>query len=214
MDSFSSNFSSGAHLISTATVFGAAALTFAMLPFAIVLIRAIMKAKENTTNGLSIAGAVLLAFGVHFFFCVLFVAIIKILDITYVEEANFYTQKIYRIFWASDRNAVFSLVGASATNDALGAYSTLLMVQTIGRIILYNMPILVTIVGFSYGIYQANKDNYRQDYLTVLVFSIISFICVWAMYVAWAYVASEALFLPDGKNLFNLISQYWQQQLQ
>lgn len=210
------SFSAGSHLISTATVFGAAALAFSIFPFGIVLLRAFLKAKESTTSGFSILGSVMLAFAVHFMACVLFMAIIKILDIAYtsiLEEDHYITNKLFRIFWASDRNAVFALSGGGATNDALGAYSILLLVQTIGRAVLYNMPLLVIVVGIGYGVYQANKDNYKQDYLGVIVFSMVSFIAVSTIYVAWAYIASLALFLPDGKNLFFAIHQYWQSQL-
>lgn len=213
MGDFTTNFNAGTHLISTATVFGACALAFAMLPFGVVMIRGLMKAKDNTTSGFSILNVVLLAFVVHFVFCMLFITVIKILDVTNLNEANFYSQKIFKIFWANSRGAVLALVGGGATNDALGAYSTLLMVQTVGRIVFYNMPFLVLIVGFGYGAMQAVKDNYKQDYLTVLSFSVISFICVSIIYIVWAYIASEALFIPDKKNLFDIISQYWQKQL-
>ena len=85
--------------------------------------------------------------------------------------------------------------------------------QTIGRNLLYNIPIVVVIVGLAYGALQGNKDTYRTDYLSVLVFSIVSFICVAIIYVVWAYIASEALFLPNNQNLFDLIKAYWEKTL-
>ena len=207
------DFSAGTHLITTATLFGAAALAFAMFPFLVIMIRGGFKAKESTSSGLNILGVVALAFVVHTVFCVMFVAIIKILDITYLDEANFYSQKIFGIFWAEGKDAVLNLAGGGSTSDALGAYSTLFLVQTIGRNLLYNIPIVVVIVGLAYGALQANKDTYRTDYLSVLVFSIVSFICAAIIYVVWAYIASKALFLPNKENLFDLIKAYWEKTL-
>lgn len=207
------DFSTGTHLITTATLFGAAALAFIMFPFLVIMIRGGFKAKENTSSGLSILGVVALAFVVHTLFCLMFISIIKILDITYLDEANFYSQKIFGIFWAEGQGAVLNLVGGGSTSDALGAYATLHLVQAIGKNLLYNIPIVVVVVGLAYGALQANKDTYRTDYLSVLVFSMVSFICVAIIYVTWAYIASEALFLPNKQNLFDLIKAYWEKML-
>lgn len=205
-------FSAGAHLITTATVFGASALAFAIFPFGAVVLKGIIRAKENTTSGMSILGVVLTAFGVHIIFCLFFMTAIKILDITYLEESNFFSKKIFGIFWATGRSEVFNLAGGDGSVDTLGAYSTLFLVQTIGKLIIMNIPFLVIVLGFGYGAYQANKDNYRQDWLSVLVFSFISFISVFTIYIAWAYIASFALFLPSG-NLVDMISKIWQIEL-
>ena len=209
------NFSAGSHIITTATVFGASALAFSIMPFGIIALRGIMKSKENTSSGFNILGIILTAFLVHTLFCLMYMAIIKILDITYLEEANYFSNKIFRIFWASSKNEVFNLagVGGGGTIDALGAYATLKLVQSVGKMILINIPFLVVILGASYGVYQGAKDTYKRDYISIISFSAISIICVCIMYVAWAYIASEALFLPDGKNMFDMISEFWQKQL-
>ena len=209
------NFSTGSHLITTATVFGASALAFAIMPFAIVIIRAMAKSKDNTTSGFSIVGVILSAFFVHTVFCLMYMTVIKLLDITYLEEANYFSNKIFSIFWAKTKTEVFSLAGVSgsATIDALGAYSSLKMVQTVGKLILINIPLFVIILGASYGVLQGAKDTYKRDYLSIISFSAISIIVVAIMYIAWAYIASEALFLPNGKNLFEMISEFWEAEL-
>lgn len=209
------NFSAGSHIIMTAAVFGASALAFVIMPFSIIVLRNISKARDNTSSGFNILGIILTAFFVHTLFCLMYIGIIKVLDIVYLEEANFYSSKIFRIFWTTSKNEVFNLAGVSGgeTIDALGAYATLKLVQSVGKMILINIPFLVFILGASYGVYQGAKDTYKRDYLSIISFSAISTICVCIMYVAWAYIASEALFLPDGKNMFDMISEFWIKQL-
>ncbi|OCR87755.1 hypothetical protein CFT12S00416_07985 [Campylobacter fetus subsp. testudinum] len=204
--------SAGTSLISVATVFGAAALAFVIFPFASMVLKSIFSAKENTSSGFNVLGAVLLAFGVHIIFCLFFMTLVHLLDITYIGESNYYTEKIFGIFWAENKAQVFALSGATETADALGAYATLLMVQTVGKMFLTLLPLLVIIFASAYGIYQGNKDQYKQDFMTVIVFTAISFVSCEIIYVAWAYIANEALFLPN-QNLFEFISKFWEQQL-
>ncbi|MBR8466511.1 hypothetical protein KDE13_09210, partial [Campylobacter sp. faydin G-140] len=171
------------------------------------------RAKDNTTSGFNIVSVIMTAFFAHAFFCIFFIAVIQILDITYIEEANFFSGKIFKIFWADGEAQVFALAGASKTMDALGAYASLHLAQTVTKLLLVCIPILVLVGSMAYGVYQGTKDTYKQDYLGVITFMIVSIIISSIIYIAWAYIASEALFLPDGKNLFNMISEFWQKQL-
>lgn len=206
-------FSAGTHLITTATTFGAGALAFAIMPFLIVILKGIFRAKDNTASGFNILGVILSAFAVHAFFCLMFISVIKVLDITYLDEANYFSNKIYSIFWAGTESEVFSLVGGGKTADALGAYATLKLVQTLGKLILVNIPIVVFILGLFYGAYQGTKDTYKQDYLSIFVFTAVSAICASLIYIAWAYIASQALFLPNSKDLFDMVAEFWKKQL-
>ncbi|MBR8466472.1 hypothetical protein KDE13_09010, partial [Campylobacter sp. faydin G-140] len=75
-------FSTGTHLITTAMVFGIGALVFAIMPFSALLLRGISRAKDNTTSGFNIVSVIMTAFFAHAFFCIFFIAVIQILDIT------------------------------------------------------------------------------------------------------------------------------------
>jgi len=210
---------SGVKLLSAAMVFGLAAVIFTAVPFLLVIIRGIVHSRNNSTGGGNFLGVVLLSFVIHAISTISFMATILILDIfSRTREPNFFSTKVIGIFWARDQAAAFSLAdisssgGSSSTPpEVLGAWTALLTVKTIMDLVYLSLPIVVILGAMAYGVNLSTKDTYRQDYLTVIIYSGISMICAMMLYIAWATIASQGLFLPSeyGGGLLKYIEESW-----
>jgi hypothetical protein len=203
-----------AKLITTATVFGSAAVACTVIPFMLVLISGIVKANQPGSTGASYVNIAGFAFIVHIISCYFFMGTIYVLDIVNrMHEQNYYTEKVFGLFWTSGKSAVLTAAGGGETIENAGAYTVLNAIQTMSEMLFAIMPIIVLISSMAYGVALANKDTYRQDNLTVLVYAAISCVIGSTVYTAWAYIASLALFIPEG-NLFTLITDFWKESFQ
>jgi hypothetical protein len=205
------NSIAGVKAISAAAVFGAAAVIFTCVPFLIVIIHGIMRARDRSTGGANFLTITLIAFLVHVVSTVSFMGTIFILDIFHTSEPNYFSGKLFEIFWAETSDDVFSAaenIGSSSididrdSNEAQGAYTTLLAVQTISRLLYISLPIVVIMGAAAYGVGLASKDTYRQDYLTVIIYAGVSMVCAATLYVAWALIATEGLFMDSADSLY------------
>lgn len=198
---------SGVQLITSAYVFGACALAFATLPFSFIVIRGLMKARDNTNGCSDVFGIFCFAFVVHTVSCTAFMLCIYMLDIqAQVYTQNYFQDKVFSIFWSKSKQEAFSIAGVSSDAIADGAYTTLYMVQIIAKFLYLLIPIAVFFLGISYGVYQAKKDSYRQDIMCVILFSVISSTVASFLFLLWAKIASFALFIPNG-DLLTLIQE-------
>lgn len=210
--------SSVEQLIASAYVFGAGALAFATLPFLFCILRALMKAKEPHTLAGGIFGVFLFAFAVHLVSCVAFVGVIKVLDLQTIHGANYYSEKVFGVFWTEGKSSVISLAkqitGASSTTNtdnsiAEGSYTILYTVQTIRDWFFILLPPTILCLGVFYGAYMAKKDTYKQsgDYLTTAFWTIGSSVIASFLFILWAKIASYALFMNE--DIIYRIAQLW-----
>jgi len=211
---------SGIKLLSAAMVFGLAAVIFTSVPFLLVIIRGIAHSRNNSTGGGNFLGVVLLSFAVHAISTISFMTTILILDIfSRSSDSHFFSRKVIGIFWAKTQSEAFTLAGIGASSgasgtsaEALGAWTALLTVKTITDHIYLCLPIVVILGAMAYGVNLSTKDTYRQDYLTVIIYSGISMTCAMLLYIAWAMIATQGLFLPSGEygnGLLGYIEQSW-----
>jgi hypothetical protein len=209
---------SGVKLLSAAMVFGLAAVIFTAVPFLLVIIRGIAHSRNNSTGGGNFLSVVIFGFIIHAMSTIFFMLTILILDIfSRVREANFFSTKVIPIFWAKTKNDAFALAGISPSSpptEALGAWTMLLTVKTVVEHIYLALPLVVMAVGIAYGVSLSTKDTYRQDYLTVLIYSGVSMTFAMLLYTAWALIATQGLFLPAGTDgyengLLGHIAQSW-----
>lgn len=204
----------GIKLISAATVFGTAAVIFTTVPFVLVLLRGIVKAKDRSTGGGNFLGVVLLAFMIHAVCTICFVATMYVLDSLNMNQssgAKYFTETLFQIFWSDDVSKLTSIAGQTidtSSNEAQAAYTTLLTIKTFAKLFYMSVPLIVIISAAVYGVGLASKDTYRQDYLTVIVYAGISMAAAMVLYMAWVQIASVGLFIPDG-TLIEKITQYW-----
>ncbi|RAX56536.1 hypothetical protein CCZ01_09180 [Helicobacter monodelphidis] len=200
---------SGAKLITAAYVFGSAALIFAICPFLFVVIKGILKAKDPNTSAFNILGVAVSAFFVHLFSCIGFMLLIKTLDLfNKAVSSNYIQEKLFKIFWAESKADVLSIASTNESLEVNAAYTTLFAIRIFADVLFLLLPLVVILVGLGYGVFQAQKDVYRQSYLGVLVFTAISGIVTFTLYLAFAFIASFALFLPNG-NLVERINEAW-----
>ena len=201
----------GAKLISAAYIFGMAGVGFVTLPFLAVVTRAIYKGNNasHNTKSLDIVSVFGWALIIHVLASLSFMGIILILDGLSVDVPNYYTTKIFPIFWAETKAEVFTLagVGASGTESDV-AYTTLNFFQTMVKLLLTFLPFVVILLGCIYGFVMASKDSYKESYLTVIVYMIISFILVSLLYLFWAKISTYALFVPTD-DLIKYIATIW-----
>jgi len=202
----------GAKLITSAYLFGGAGFIFVTLPFFSVVMMGILKSKgggANSGKSLDIVGILGWAFIVHFISSMLFMGIILILDSMNFNTANLYTTKIFPIFWNFSKSGVFTLAGANAGDlEADIAYTTLNLVQTSLRLFFTFLPLVLIVLSSIYGYILSSKDTYNSNYLTMFVYTTISFVVMTLVYLAWAKIASYALFMPSG-DIVKLISDIW-----
>lgn len=207
----------GIKLISAATVFGTAAVIFTSVPFVLVILRGIVRSKDRSTGGGNFLSVVLLAFVIHAVCTICFVATMYVLDglNSGYSSKNYYTDTLFNIFWAEDSGSVFSEAGVKDTSqpEAKAAYTTLSTVKTFANLFYTALPLIVILGAMAYGVSLATKDTYRQDYLTVIIYSGISMTAAMVLYIAWAFIANQGLFLPGDGDLFNKISSNWQKML-
>jgi hypothetical protein len=211
---------SGIKLLSSAVMFGAAAVVFTVIPFLLVILRGIMRARDRSTGGGNFLSVVFLAFIVHVMSTVAFMGTILVLDIfsrtnsgCSTSRGGFFSQQVIGIFWAEDKDEAFRMACISSSdtsNEALGAWTTLLTVKTVVNLLFVCIPIIVIAGAMAYGISLSTKDTYRQDYLTVFVYCVISMTSAMILYVAWALIATQGLFLPNDYNsLLDYIGKSW-----
>ncbi|MDR1285373.1 MAG: hypothetical protein LBJ88_04145 [Campylobacteraceae bacterium] len=208
---------SGIKLLSAAMMFGGAAVVFTTVPFVLVIVRGIMKARDKSTGGGNFLGVVLLAFIVHVVSTVAFMATILVLDVFgKMNRERFFSETVLGIFWKTDKTSAFAAAGIteSSSNEALGAWTTLYTVKTVVDLFFICIPVIVIAGAMAYGISLSTKDTYRQDNLTVIVYSGISMTAAMFLYMAWAMIATQGLFLPyDYNGLLGYIGSTWTQLL-
>lgn len=183
-----------------AVVFGTASMIFATIPFLIVLIAGIRSVKQNNSGGLSLAGTLAGAYFVHIGACLLFMTIILLLDQFSFEDTKYYSEKLFSVFWAKDESSALSLAGATEkTPEILSAYASLHMAQVVSKYVLLFSAVAVTVSAIVYGAYLGQKDTYKQaGYISIALFTIIAVICMSILWIAWAKIASFAMFFPSG----------------
>ncbi|CAD7289500.1 hypothetical protein LMG7974_01577 [Campylobacter majalis] len=204
--------SAGTELIATAFTFGTAGFAFASLPFLFVLVGGLIKANSgHNTHSSNITGVMFLAFLVHLCSCVFFMVCIKLLDILGAlgKGVNYFSSKIFKIFWTRGESSVFSLAGASGSIEDKGAYLQLFMVQTIIDWVIILTPIMVFFTAFAYGMMGAKKDQIHTNVLQIITWCAVANIFGYFVYFLWSYIASLALFIPDGATIISKTIEYY-----
>lgn len=199
---------SGSKLITQATVFGTLAVLFVTVPFLYVMIAGIVKINQNTSTE-TIVSVIIKSLGTHFIACVVIIGLILSLDILNPSETNYFSKKIFEIFWSgNDKSAVFGLVGGGSSNELKGAYAILHLVITIVDFMFALAPIFVFVFAISYGLKVAKKDTYKDSYVGMATWSVISIICCSFLYLIWSKIATLALFLPN-QTLYERILNFY-----
>ena len=195
---------SGTKLINSAMIFGATAVIFAVMPFLSTVIMGIKKTTSNqSTSSANIVGYAILAYSVHVVSCISFMLTVLILDALNFSDSNYLRGKVFPIFWSgSSKSAVLSAVGDSGMEASAAATILVGVYKAVAGIFLLT-PLLVMIFGVSYGIFQASKDTYRGDGLTTIVYSMASVVVAMGAYIAWAKIATFALFMSGSLYEFN-----------
>ncbi|OCS21976.1 hypothetical protein CFVI97532_06970 [Campylobacter fetus subsp. venerealis cfvi97/532] len=204
--------SSGTQLIATAFTFGTAGFAFATLPFLFVLVNGLIKANSgHNTHSSSVVGVMFLSFAIHLCSCISFLVGIKLLDILGAlgNGNNYFSEKIFSIFWARGEGTVFSLAGANGSVEDKGAYLQLFIVQTAVDWAIILMPIIVFMTAFSYGMIGAKKDQMHTNVLQIVTWCAIANIIGYFVYFLWANIASLALFIPDGGTIIKKTIEYY-----
>lgn len=196
--------------IMAAFLFGTASVAFATIPFLIVLIAGLRSVKQSNSGGLSLVGTLASAYFVHICACLFFMTAIILLDQFSFEGSKYYSETIFGIFWADGADAVFSAAGASEkTPEILGAYATLHMAQVVTKYLLLSTAAAVIIVGAVYGAYLGQKDTYKQaSYVSVALFTVVCMICVSILWIAWAKIASFAMFFPQSGDMITYLQDF------
>ena len=203
----------GAKIITTAALFGAAAAVFTIVPFAFIIVRGILISRQDSTGGGMVVTYAILAFVTHLISSLAFIATVKILDALNTSDNTYLQNKVFPIFWNGDnKTKVISLAGGGSSIQTDAAYSTLHGIYVIVKDVYFMLPILVLSFAMAYGLYLANKNVYRQDRTTVMLYTIGSAMVAFTLYVGWAGIATPALFMPSG-DLLHFIYQLWQQAL-
>jgi len=195
---------SGAKLINSAMIFGVTAVVFSVMPFLSTVIMGIKKTTSNQSpSSANIIGYAILAYSVHVVSCISFMLTILILDALNFSDSNYLRGKVFPIFWSgSSKSAVLSAAGDSGMEASAAATILVGVYKAVAGIFLLT-PLLVMIFGVSYGIFQASKDTYREDGLTVIVYSVASVVVAMGAYIAWAKIASFSLFMSGSLYDFN-----------
>lgn len=203
----------GAKLITQASVFGGAAVVFSIVPFAFVIVTGIMKSEQHTSGGSTILGVIIKALVVHIVSCVAFIASVYALDQLNPNQSGYFSQKVFQVFWnGGNQGAVMGLVGGGNSSEAMGSYVILHLVYVVTEFAHALSPLITFILAIAYGVMLAKKDSYKESYAELASWCIISTICCAVLYIAWAHIASPALFLPEG-NLFDRIANFYREVL-
>lgn len=199
-------------LISTAFVFGLAALAFAYLPFIFTLVNGILKANSgHHAHSSSILSIFAVSFIVHFVSCVFFMLGVKLLDtLSAMYQNNYLQDKIFPIFWARGKSAVFSLAQSNGGLEDEGAYLQLYIVQTTADWLMIFGIIIVFLTSCIYAMVETKKDAMQFNYVSFFVWLLIANIVGFIVYSTWAHIASLALFIPNGDTLLNKIIEVYQ----
>lgn len=201
----------GTQTIATAFTFGTTGFVFATLPFLFSLTNGLIKANSgHNAHSSNIISVMSISFLIHFCSCVFFLVAIKLLDILGAlgKEANYYSIKIFEIFWTRKKDEVFALSGANGNIEDEGAYLQLFLVQEIVYWTIVIMPIVVLITSLSYGLVGAKKEQIHTNVLQIITWCAIASIIGYFVYILWASIASLALFIPDGDILKKTIQYY------
>lgn len=203
----------GEKLITAAYLFGGGGLAFTILPFLGVIVYGITKANQggNHNKSADIFSIVAWALVVHTLSTFLYFGLIQILDKTSLDTPNYYTTKVFPIFWAETKAQVLSLAGVTLNDDVLSgvAYSTLNLLQTVRDWIFISLPLIISILAFVYGFVLSSRDSYDSNIISVGAYTIVSFIVVGSIYLFWALISSYALFMPSGMNILKMVAQIW-----
>lgn len=200
---------SGVQTLASAYVFGSAGLVFALLPFLFMVLRGIMKANDHNTRHTSIFGVFAFAFVVHIVSCIFFMTSMKILNLTApMKEKDYFTGKVFGVFWAKDKDSAFSLAGASSGAEADGAYAILYSVQLVRDFSFIVLPIFCVFLGFAYGFLQSKKDVYKTDVIKSVVWSAVGACVAFILFMVWAKIANLTMFLPTG-DIILFIREQW-----
>ena len=200
----------GEKLITSAFLFGGAGVVFTTIPFLGILVYGIIKSQQGGNNkSIDILSIVAWAFVVHTIASFLFYGAILVLDNINLDVPNFYTTKIFPIFWAETKAQVLSLSGAGA-GDVLSsvAYSTLNLLQVATKWFYMTLPLVVFALAMFYGVVLSSKDTYEKSFVSIFAYSSISFVAVALMYLFWAKISSIAVFMPNG-DIVAYISKMW-----
>ncbi|QKG30293.1 hypothetical protein [Campylobacter sp. RM16187] len=198
--------SAGTQLIATAFTFGTAGFAFATLPFLFVLVNGMIKANSgHNAHSSNFTGVISFAFLVHLCSCVFFMIAIKLLDILGAlgKGTDYFSNKVFTLFWTRGESAVFSLAGASGSVEDRGAYLQLFVVQTIVDWVIILMPIVVFFTAFAYGMAGAKKDQMHTNVLQIITWCAIANIMGYFAYFLWSNIASLALFIPNGGTIIS-----------
>jgi hypothetical protein len=203
----------GAKLITAAYLFGLAGIGFCLLPFLGVIVKGIIKGNggsHNSKQGGDIVNIIGWAFIIHTIAAMLFMGLILILDEVNIDTVNYYTTKVFPIFWADTQAEVYNLAGVTTSDtESEIAYTTLNIIQTGVRLFLTFLPFIIGFLGVVYGFLLASKDTYNSNYLSMFVYTVISFIAAMLLYLFWAKISSFALFIPGGSDLVTIIADIW-----
>ncbi len=209
----------GEKLITAAYLFGSAGVIFATLPFIGVIIAGIVKANQggNHNKSIDILTVVAWAFVVHAVSSFLYMGLILVLDYLHLDTPNFYTTKVFPIFWAETQAQVYSLAGVSGGDgeDILSgvAYATLHLAQVVTINFFLIMPLAVFVLALFYGAVLSSRDSYDNNVMSFLAYSSIAFISVTLMYFFWAYIGSFAMFMPNGMDIIGLVNKIYSELL-
>lgn len=196
--------SAGANKIATAFTIGTSAIVFATLPFVFVCLAGYFRAKSgHNAQSSSMVSTFGFAFIVHTFSCVLFTLGIKCLDILggIAKESDYFSNKIFSIFWARSQSTVYSLAGASGAMEDKGAYLELFVVQTAIDWVFIFLPLIAFITGFGYAMVELKQNRVEFNALNAISWSIGAGIIGSLIYFVWAKIASIALFIPNGEDV-------------
>lgn len=205
----------GEKLITASYLFGTAGVIFATVPFLTVIVAGIVKGNGggNHNKPFDIMTIVAWAFIVHFVSCFLFMGLILILDNAHLDIQNYYTTKVFPIFWAKTQADVYSIAGVQAGNDILSgvAYATLHFAQKVVVNLFLLLPIFVFVIAMIFGIVLSNKDNYDKNVTSYFAYTSIAFVLVSTLYLLWGYIASYSVFLPNGQTIIDMVMELWQE---
>lgn len=200
----------GEQLLSSAFLFGSAAMVFASMPFIFIVARGLLKANDPQTRSSSIIGTFTFAYVIHFLSCLGFYTTILVLDsLKTIYGTSHFQNVVFPIFWTRGKDTVLNAAGLSGdiAPEAESAYLTLFVIQTVVDFTLVILPIFVFLLGMAYGVYQSKKDVYRDDTMTTLVWTIGGGIIATFLFFLWIKIADIAIFY-DG-SLLQMIRDSW-----
>lgn len=206
--------SAAANKIATAFTTGTSAIGFATLPFIFVCLIGYFRAKSgHNAQSSSMIGTFGFAFFVHTISCIFFTLAIKMLDIlgAISKESDYFSNKIFSIFWARSESAVYSLAGASGTMEDKGAYLQILVVQTAIDWAFIFLPIIAFVTGFAYAGHEFKENKVDFNLVSAFLWLVGAGVIGVLIYFAWAKIASIALFIPNGDDVISFTNNLYKE---